>query len=62
MTGTRPGRDQDFLAPEAAPEGAVPGLVGAIWADSGRTLGGLPDVPVGECAPEVSSGFCSGGL
>jgi hypothetical protein len=26
------------------------------------TLGGLAAVPAGECASEVSSGFCSGGL
>ena len=47
---------------DAPPAGATPGLEGVICAASGRTLGGLAAVPVGECAPEDSSGFCSGGL
>ena len=46
-----------------AMRGPVTSWRGAI---SGRrrllTLGGLAAVPVGECAPAASSGFCSGGL
>jgi hypothetical protein len=37
-------------------------LAGAIFADSAGTLGAPLAVPVGECAPDVSSGFWSGGL
>jgi hypothetical protein len=37
-------------------------LAGTILADSARTLGGLLALPGGEWAPEVSSGFCSGGV
>ena len=37
-------------------------LAGAISAEGVFTLGGLAAVPVGECAPAVSNGFCSGGL
>jgi hypothetical protein len=37
-------------------------FAGTIVADSCFTLGGLLALPAGECAPEVSSGFWSGGL
>jgi hypothetical protein len=41
---------------------AVEGFAGVIFADSAFTLGGLVAVPGGECAPEVSSGFCVAGV
>ena len=50
-------------APVAAgpPGEATLGLEGANSAELGRTLGGLLALAAGECAPETSSGFCSGG-
>jgi hypothetical protein len=39
----------------------TPGLAGVISAEGVRTLGGLVALAAGECAPEASSGFCSGG-
>src|SRR5688572_26669942 len=40
---------------------AVAGLAGTISAEFDRTLGGLVALGAGECAPDVSSGFWSGG-
>jgi hypothetical protein len=43
------------------PGAAAPVFPCVIVPDSCRTLGGLVALAAGECASEVSSGFCSGG-
>src|SRR4051812_24516616 len=53
------GGDAYFFADAAG--GAAPVLPDVMVPDSARTLGGLLAVAAGEWAPEVSSGFCSGG-
>ena len=50
------------VAPDAYCFGPAPGFAGTMVAPSARTLGGLVAVPVGECAPALSSGFCSAGV
>jgi hypothetical protein len=59
--GSSPQRqDRQGFLPDAAGL-AVLGLAGIISAEVARLLGGLVALAAGECAPEDSSGFCSGG-